>query len=113
MIVVSTPSATIRADRRIEWRQLRRLMVTIRAHRGLLRRATSRQRLRYIGNAYPEQLGYLANPLTIVRCRENPIAQILRIIISLAARGLAKNTHRARIVCGLANLIARRQLLRA
>ena len=28
-------------------------------------------------------------------------------------RGLAKNTHRARIACGLANLfIARRQLLR-
>ena len=43
------------------------------------RRATPRQRLRNIRNAPPQQFGYLTNPLAIVRRREHPLAQILRI----------------------------------
>src|SRR3954463_11052884 len=66
-------------DRRIERRQLRRFVATMRANRGLPRRATPRQRLRHICNAHPKQFGHLTNPVAVIRRRKHPLAQILRI----------------------------------
>ena len=61
------PFGNIRADRCVERRQLRQLVAMLRAHGCLTRRAAPRQRLRHIRNAYPQQFGYLTNPLAIVR----------------------------------------------
>src|SRR5580704_16749008 len=77
-----TPFGNIRADRCVERRQLRHLMTMLLASRRLTRRAAPCQRLRHIGHAYPQQLGYLTNPLAIVRRREHTLAQILRISLA-------------------------------
>ena len=70
----------MRADRRVEWRQLRRLAAASRAHRGLPCRATSRQCLRHIRNAHAKQLGLLANP------RHPPMKKTVARPVSPSAR---------------------------
>ena len=66
-------------DRRVERRQLRRLVASPRAHGRLPCRPTPRQRLRDIRNAHPKQFGHLTNPLAVIRRSKHPLPQILRI----------------------------------
>ena len=71
--IVGRPIRQACADRCIKLRELRHLVATLCAHGCFTRRTASHQRLRHIRNAYPQQLGYLTNPLAIVRRREHPL----------------------------------------
>jgi len=58
-------------------------VAVLRAHGRLSRRATPRQRLRHIGHAYPQQIGYLTNPLAIIRCdsawKKDPLGGVIGV----------------------------------
>jgi hypothetical protein len=67
------------ADRFVQVSELRRHVIALRAGGRLAGFAAPAQRFRYVGDADLQRLGDLSDPISAVRPRQGPIAQVLRI----------------------------------